>query len=346
MKRVRCIMKQRLILLLLAVFIFVTACSCGANVPISESSDMSDETESLSSSDVSGEVSNAVDSISTSISESSADASPTTITTIKTSKAATANATTSTVKTTTAVNPLDVPLVFDDPILEQLLRSIAKKPTGNVYPREFSDHFDNRLVDFQYQESDNTTIIYDLADDYWRGEAIGKVNSFKALSTIPFKSIQCNYISDIKYFAATGALESIRIFNSGESIQNLGSLKNCKNLKDILIEGNKGVDLSLLSGMQSIEGLALKDSEVSGYEVLQSFKKLKGLLLYHCSFTDLSTLRNNTSIESLEFDYTTGMDLTILTTLPNLKTLDISNCKDFPHSTYQELSQKGVKITI
>ena len=258
---------------------------------------------------------------------------------------------TTTQKTTmSTIHPLDVPLVFDDVIVEKLVREFVDKPKGNVYPRDFSDFIDtpkNFVV--EYNESTNKTSFADWSGVGNMAECNGKVNSFKALSTIPFKYVHLDNISDIKYFCSE-ALESIRVVCS-EKTENFKCLSRSKNLKSLYIEECKALDLSLLTGLQNIESITIRESEVNGFNVIKSFKKLKIFEISDTSFTDVSGLSNHPSLESLRFDYIPEMDLSFLLTMPRLKVLTVGGLErvnslvQFPSKAiYEALTQKGVTI--
>ena len=71
---------------------------------------------------------------------------------------------TSTQKTTmSTIHPLDVPLVFDDVIVEKLVREFVDKPKGNVYPRDFSDFIDTPK---------NFVVEYNESTDVYKRQAV------------------------------------------------------------------------------------------------------------------------------------------------------------------------------
>ncbi len=260
---------------------------------------------------------------------------------------------TQTQTTTTASDryDLDKPLVFDDPLVEKMVREFICKPEGEVYPRDFSDFFGDlpRYFGVEYDERNNKTCLVDVIGPGRLGECQGKPSSFKALSTIPFKYIKFDNISDIRDLCPE-TLEDVRIF-SCDHLENLDSLANCKNLDSVYIQNCQGLDLSALSGLQNITVVTIEESEASGFDVLASFPKLKYLGIRDTTFTDLSPLRHHPSVEDLDFDYKPGMDLSVLLEMPNLKELAIHDLEPvgysipFPSETiYQALIQKGVTV--
>lgn len=109
--------------------------------------------------------------------------------------------------------------------------------------------------------------------------------------------------------------------------------------------------MSLLSGLQNIESITIRESEVNGFNVVKSFKKLKVFEISDTSFTDVSGLSNHPSLESLRFDYIPEMDLSFLLTMPRLKFLTVGGLErvnsfvQFPsQAIYEALTQKGVTI--
>ena len=245
---------------------------------------------------------------------------------------------------------LDKPLVFDDPLVEKMVREFICKPEGEVYPRDFSDFFgEPRNFYIKYDEINDRTTFMDVIGPGRLGECQGKPSSFKALSTIPFKYIKFDNISDIRDLCPE-TLEDVRIL-SCDHLENLDSLANCKNLDSVYIGNYQGLDLSALSGLQNITAVTIEESEVSGFDVLASFPKLKYLGIRDTTFTDLSPLRHHPSVEYFRFGYKPGMDLSVLLEMPNLKEVTVydlewnGHSRPFPSETiYRALIQKGVTV--
>lgn len=264
--------------------------------------------------------------------------------------------TTTTTQTQTATTAsdrydLDKPLVFDDPLVEKMVREFICKPEGEVYPRDFSDFFGDlpRIFYIKYDEINDRTTFMDVIGPGRLGECQGKPSSLKALSTIPFEYIHYSDIADIRDFCPE-TLEDVRIF-SCDHLENLDSLANCKNLDSVYIQNCQGLDLSALSGLQNITGIKIEESEVSGFDVLASFPKLKYLRIWDTTFTDLSPLRNHPGVEYFCFGYKPGMDLSVLLEMPNLKEVTVYDLEWNGHSTpfpsetiYRALIQKGVTV--
>ena len=245
---------------------------------------------------------------------------------------------------------LDKPLVFDDPLVEKMVREFICKPEGEVYPRDFSDFFgEPRNFYIKYDEINDRTTFMDVIGPGRLGECQGKPSSLKALSTIPFENIHFDNFSDIRDLCPE-TLKSVRIFNY-DHLENLDSLANCKNLDSVYIQNCQGLDLSALSGLQNITVVTIEESEVSGFDVLASFPKLKYLGIRDTTFTDLSPLRHHPSVEYFRFGYKPGMDLSVLLEMPNLKEVTVydlewnGHSRPFPSETiYRALIQKGVTV--
>lgn len=241
--------------------------------------------------------------------------------------------------------------MFDDPLVEKMVREFICKPEGEVYPRDFSDFFGDlpRYFGVEYDERNNKTYLVDVIGPGRLGECQGKPSSFKALSTIPFKYIKFDNISDIRDLCPE-TLEDVRIL-SCDHLENLDSLANCKNLDSVYIGNYQGLDLSALSGLQNITAVTIEESEASGFDVLASFPKLKRLRIWDTTFTDLSPLRHHPSVEYFRFGYKPGMDLSVLLEMPNLKEVTVydlewnGHSRPFPSETiYRALIQKGVTV--
>ncbi len=247
------------------------------------------------------------------------------------------------------------PLVFDDPVLEKIIRKLTKKATGNVYPGDL-EFLTTKSMYFVNQGFNGYTFIADSLNEYHSGEE-GIVKSYQALSTVPFKTAMIsyfpsdkleNYTIDLKWITDSGALEYLFVPGSEKksvTIKNFDSIANCKNLKDIKFNNCQDFNLKALAGLKNLESIEFQNCDITSIEGLRDLPKLKSINLYDNPEIDLSPLKGKSSIEKIMLSNISNPDIEILLSLPNLRTLDLDNCPPLDYETILKFREKGTKVT-
>lgn len=300
-------------------------------------------------------------------SSSSSSSSASSQATEKSGKSVPAGSSASTPTAVAPQAPAEQPIVFDDPRLEQLLRSYTKKSSGNVYPSDFSTLYSDRLH-FRYQSFNNSSTFSSETVEHKANFAVsGMVNSYHALAAIPFKEIclespltdnapNTKYTYDVKDFAGSGALEQFCVYGNHESnfenshiqsiiLKNFRSISQCSNLDYLVLYDAQGVDLSASISLRRLTSATLQDCGITNLAALKSASKLHTLYLGYNPVTDLSPLRGNSSLQDVTLDELSSVDTTTLLSLPNLKTLVLDDCPLISQSVCNQLTQKGVQVT-
>ncbi len=297
----------------------------------------------------------------------------TTVTSTATSATASAATKSTTKSTTTATTTksttaaTEKPLVFDDPVLESLLRSCAKKATGSVFPSDFSQLYNQNLY-IRYQYAENLSVITAGSEDGINLHATGRIASFKVFSTIPFRqitlaygippdSLSTTYTFDMQYFTRPGALEAFSIFGNHESeiednhiqsiiLKNFCSIAQCPNLSYLTLYDCQGVILDSTLNLSKMQGILVQDCSISSIAALRNATKLKTLIIDYNPIADLSPVAGNSSLSTVKLSNLASVDTATLLSLPNLSQLILSYCPLISRSDFDQLRLQGANITI
>jgi hypothetical protein len=121
-------------------------------------------------------------------------------------------------------------------------------------------------------------------------------------------------------------LESLSI-NWRRNIQGIG---NCKKLNKIFLVEYKAVDLSVLSGLESLQQFSIKTGNLKRLDGLGGNKSLDEILLGNCrSLESIKEINGLQKLKTLRIERCTRIDdYENLTDLPALETLSLVDCKD------------------
>lgn len=344
-----------MILILIITMLFSTACqkspvkTTTTSKAKSSSSKSSQQKTSLSSTSItSSKTSSITSSTSSKISSSKISSSKISSSKISSSKISTSSlSSTISQSATTSQQTGPKPIVFDDPVLESILRKIAKKPTGNVFPADLSimsSFNEGTAVHYSYELEKNLSKIN---INNYQESVTGKFQKFTAISEIPIKNLFFSYIIenesnttttynlDLKSFTDSGTLESCRIYGTrGTAFENkhyqifqfnnFNNISKCTNFKYLELIDCKGFDLSGQINLQNIETVSLKN----------------------CSITSIEALRNSPKLFKLELEHNSNLilDKTILLSLPNLFELTLKDLPKLDADTKSQLIENGVTI--
>ena len=124
-----------------------------------------------------------------------------------------------------------------------------------------------------------------------------------------------------------------------QDISDLSPLKDCKELRVLVLTRNQITDLSPLGGLTELEMLYLEDNRVTDLSPLAGCAKLKKLYLDDNSVSDLSPLAGCTSLETLSLAGNRLSELRGVGKLTNLRTLNLEKNTITDLSPLYELKQ-------
>lgn len=182
--------------------------------------------------------------------------------------------------------PNDEVIVFNDPVLESMVREAMKRPDGDI---TFADA--------------KTVTGLSLSIDYRQNPVAGS---------------QITNIDALKYFVNLGNLD-IQFHN----ISDISPLQGLTKLKALGLGGSPVKDISVLAGMKDLDFLSLFSCQASDYTPLKSLTNLNVLYLAWSTFSDTSVLAGLTNLRELDLVYSQVTDVTPLAALSNLKSLKL-----------------------
>jgi len=202
-------------------------------------------------------------------------------------------------------------VIFNDPILESMVREQMGKPEGDITLAEAAE-----IKNFNF-------------DLEWQPE-------------IP-EETQIKDISAMQYFVN---LEQLSFSNN--AVSDLSPIAGLTHLRGLNFANNRVTDLTPLTGMTNLGGLIMYSCQASDYSPLATLVNLNTLMINYSTFSDLSVLSGMKDLFTLYIDNTLVSDLTPLANLTNLKVLklegslvtDYSPIKDI----YPNLTEKDFEM--
>lgn len=255
----------------------------------------------------------------------------------------------------------DVPVKFQDPVMEQMLRSVVEKPEGDVLPSDLAKihalYWRLGIFFSDLQSPDGTCREGEVVT--W--EAVGQPESLADLALCP--NLQWLELCQIEVpslapLASLPQLETIQFLNtrlSGERLEELALLPSLTglemDLRDIQAPGEplvsddpttdgsfllplaqrlKHLEISgdlrwagaVLSRMEALEELGI--TAPKELDFLKEIPNLRKLYIIKGKHKDWSALGEVTSLEQLHLVMCEGVRLEDLRSLTNLKYLDLT----------------------
>lgn len=192
---------------------------------------------------------------------------------------------------TGTAEPVDGVIVFDDDVLESLVRTAMDKPEGDIL---ISDAQTITELDFQ---------IYNPTPDR---QTIHNLDALKYFTNLTYLGLgyavtnEANPAEAVDLSALSGLtkLESLQM--GGVVLDDISALSSLTDLKSLTIWDDGLIsDISPLSGLSNLVALTLRDNRVSDLLPLSSLTKLAYLDLENNQITDVSPLSSLTGLERL-----------------------------------------------
>lgn len=225
---------------------------------------------------------------------------------------------------TESMNPLETPvadtsavLVFNDDVLEGLIRDALKKPTGDI---TVADAQGVTELDFQMQGVDpDQPYIHSLdalkyftnltylglgyavlnADDPAAPIDISPLAGMTKLESLQLGGL---VIDNLSIVANMPNLKSLTVFGGGK-LSDVSPLAKLTNLQALTLRGNLISDISPLSGLTNLIYLDVQANQISDVSALTGLTKLQRLFLSNNPIADYSPLREiRANLEEWDFD--------------------------------------------
>lgn len=232
-------------------------------------------------------------------------------------------------------------VTFRDKNLEQAIRDIINKPTGDIYKSDIVDikslDLKNKgIKDLSGIENFSNLVSIDLSNDYTyendsSNNEISNINSLKGLTKLEILNLKCNPISEISQLSKLVNLKELNLFN--DNISNVDVLQNLSNLEKLDLGNYRHGQLyyntiSDINSLKDFKKLTYLNLSFLGISDLTPIKNLDSLTYLNAIFTSVSNLtplENLTKLNYLDLSYTNVSDLHSLESLKSLTYLNLGN---------------------
>ena len=229
--------------------------------------------------------------------------------------------------------PDQTKITFTDKTLESIIRSILKKPDGDIYANELetitelyvwgnstTPDEDYEAVKYPVKERQNSGkgTIYSLED-------IVHLKNLKHLTLVSQK------IWDFKPIAQLKELESLNISDNG--ISDFSFIKGLTKLKSLNISYNSLPTLDQVTVLPDLEKLDISYNNISSINGLEKLANLKVLIIDQgwandkSRITDITPLKNMKELEVLSLEANRVADLTPISNKTKLRALNLCQNK-------------------
>ena len=201
-------------------------------------------------------------------------------------------------------------VLFDDPVLEQVIRQALGRMEGEVFTNEMErltylgtghNYERDPAPGTRVQSIQALTACKNLEALELNFNNISDISPLAGLTMLTTAELGGNPIQDVNPLAGLINIQVLKLFNC--QADDYAALANLVNLKELYLELSTISDLSPLSGLSKLETLALNETAVTRVEPLQNLTSLRVLMLSGNSITDfrpLKTLAKN--LVEMDFD--------------------------------------------
>lgn len=239
-----------------------------------------------------------------------------------------------TAETTEAPTPEPI-VVFNDEVLEGLIREAMGKPTGDITVAEAE-----AVERFDFKVAEPATPSPRVKD-------ISALKYFKNL-----KSLDLSYqlVEDLSPLAGMKDLFALYYFDA-RSVKDFSALSELTGMMDLIIFSDtfSDADMQMLAGMEKMELLWIHaGKELTDISVVANFKNLQRLNIESSGVTDLSPAAGLTNLVEVSLRGSDVSDVSPLKGLVNLKNLYLEGCPVTDYSPladiYPNLENKDFEI--
>jgi len=236
---------------------------------------------------------------------------------------------------------------FPDPNLEQAIRDVIGKPTGDIYDSDLvglteldaSERGIANLEGIQHcvnltrlflQENENVDItplvgLTNLAVLHLNNNQIVNISALSILTNLTQLRLDNNQITDINALSGLTNLTWLELgsFDGGNQLVDINPLSGLTNLATLYLANNQIVDISSLSGLTNLAHLHLDNNQIVDISPLSGLTNLTMLGLWRNEIVDLSPLTGLTNLRGLYIHTNQIVDLSPLSLLTNLVQLNL-----------------------
>ncbi|WP_437679146.1 leucine-rich repeat domain-containing protein [Sorangium sp. So ce131] len=241
-------------------------------------------------------------------------------------------------------------LQIADPALEAALREAAGKPTGPLYPDDFSSLDYINVGSRGIESLSGIECITSLRQLYMGHNLVADLSPLSSLTELRGLDASVNRIVDVGPLSSLVQLEELDLkVNAISDVTPLGSLTN---LYYLALSLNPITDVSPLGGLVELDQLYLNSTSVATLAPLSGLSKLDVLVASNAELTEISALSTMTSLRWVVLDDNRIRDLSPLVSNPGISLRDSVSLAGNPiNCTFQRfnlaaLRRRGAQVTV
>ncbi len=234
-------------------------------------------------------------------------------------------------------------VTFADANLEEVVRELIGKPSGNIYISDIDsissiEAAQCEISDLSGIESFKALRSLDLYNNYISDlTPISKLTSLQeliltrnwvsdikplvSLNSLKYLSLSANPISDISPISSMTFLESLHLNECG--LTNIEAVSYLTSLKELGLEVNNISNISPLSSLKSLNYITLDKNQIKDISALSELTLLRNLYLSFTGIDGIEPLSKLTQLENLGLLKNNISDITPLEGFKSLKWLGI-----------------------
>ncbi len=190
-----------------------------------------------------------------------------------------------------------IPIQFEDPNLEAVVRETIRKPTGQLMDTDVARIFELNASNRKISSLGGIERLINLSVLDLGGNQISDISLLAGLTDIVLLWLNNNQISDISPLAGFTNLK--QLFLTNNQISDISPLERLTDLQVLSLGGNQISDISPLAGLTDLWSLYLQDNQISDINPLSGLTGLKKLFLTNNQISDISPLAGLTNLREL-----------------------------------------------
>jgi hypothetical protein len=191
-----------------------------------------------------------------------------------------------------AVVPPETAVVFADPALESVIRTILQTPAGDLMPVDLLAVTQIEAGHQGIQSLEGIQYCVSLHRLNLQGNAVTNIGPLAGLVQLSDLDASDNQIADLGPLSDLTAMMNLNL--SGNAIQSIGALQRLEILNFLWLDRNQLTNIAPVAGCWRLNHLFMSDNQISDLGPLVTMEYLADLDLAGNAIVDLSPLVTNT----------------------------------------------------
>lgn len=243
-----------------------------------------------------------------------------------------------------SIPPVENIISFPDSELEEAIRSLISKPTGDIYTSDVEVITELSALNKGISNLEGIQHLVNIRNLYLTFNNISDISPLSSLTKLEKLSLTSNNISDISSLSNLANLKSLTLGNN--QISDISTVKDLTSLYNLGLGDNKINNIDVLSNLINLKQLGIENNSIIDVRPLISLSKLEYLLVSGNNIKDISPLSKHIKLYRLSIDHNQISDLSPISNLINLKELYVHKNLIYDISPLSNLTQlKAISLT-